>query len=315
MTSLSVPPRIVSVFGASGLQGSSVVEALLRDGTFTPRALTRSPTSEAGLKLQERGVEVVAADSSSKESLVEALRGSEAVFAVTVPTIVPAFADGPDELTQGRNMVDAAREAGVKFFIFSSLPNMTQLSGGKYSNLTHYDDKAAIQEYLQSSGLTNASLLLGGFADSLWTKNYLQKSPTSPGYTISVPKYTPTALEAHTWVSHDVGEAALALLKNYDNPNLPSSISGKSYPVVTANLSYTDLAERIEKALGVPISVTFPSTSGNAVRDAMLASHAEYNGLYTSTPVPNPELVELGARLGTVDELVEEVRKFYANKG
>lgn len=32
------------------------------------------------------------------------------------------------------------------------------------------------------------------------------------------------------------------------------------------------------------------------------AAHAEYDGLYTATPVPNPDLVALG---GTIDEFLE----------
>ena len=34
-------------------------------------------------------------------------------------------------------------------------------------------------------------------------------------------------------------------------------------------------------------------------------SHAEYGGLYTTTPVPNPDLVVLGVKFGTIQELLE----------
>jgi hypothetical protein len=64
--------------------GSSVVNALLKDGTFTPRAITRNPESETALKLKARGVEVVKGDCLDKASLVTALRGSEAVFGVSL---------------------------------------------------------------------------------------------------------------------------------------------------------------------------------------------------------------------------------------
>ncbi|KAJ6508256.1 nucleotide-diphosphate-sugar epimerase/NmrA family protein [Mycena sanguinolenta] len=111
--------RIVAVFGATGLQGSAVVDRLLQDGTFTPRAISRDPGSEASLRLKERGVEVFKANSSDRASLVNALRGSEAVFAVTVPSFGPPSSEGsPSEITQGKNIVDAAKEADVKFFVF-----------------------------------------------------------------------------------------------------------------------------------------------------------------------------------------------------
>lgn len=59
-----------------------MVDALLKDGSFVPRAISRDPESEASKKLKARGVEVVKGDPVDKASLVSALRGSEAVFAV-----------------------------------------------------------------------------------------------------------------------------------------------------------------------------------------------------------------------------------------
>ncbi|KAJ7777577.1 hypothetical protein DFH07DRAFT_1056413 [Mycena maculata] len=120
--------RIVSVFGATGLQGSAIIKGLLKDGMFVPRAITRNPDTEAAQKLKVSGVEVVRGDMVDKASLVNALRGSEAVFAVTVPMFRQADGEGPNEVVQGKNMVDAAREVGVKFFIFSAPPPADSVS-------------------------------------------------------------------------------------------------------------------------------------------------------------------------------------------
>lgn len=93
--------RIVTVFGATGNQGtavvdptilhhrvsrspigSSVVKALLADGTFTPRAVTRNPNSERALRLKQLGVEVVHGDLWDVPSLKSAMNGAEGVFGV-----------------------------------------------------------------------------------------------------------------------------------------------------------------------------------------------------------------------------------------
>jgi uncharacterized protein YbjT (DUF2867 family) len=58
------------------------VNTLLADGTFTPRAVTRNPSSEAAQKLKARGAEVVKADLWDVESLKTAIAGSEGVFGV-----------------------------------------------------------------------------------------------------------------------------------------------------------------------------------------------------------------------------------------
>ncbi|KAJ6485233.1 hypothetical protein DFH09DRAFT_1054451 [Mycena vulgaris] len=296
------PSRIVSVFGATGLQGSAVVRALLKDGTFTPRAISRDPTSEAALKLKASGAEVVKGDPLDKASLLSALRGSEAVFAVTTPIFpLKAEGEGPNELVQGKNMVDAAKEVGVKFFIFSSLPSITKISGGKYKSCLHYDQKADIDEYLRSSGLANASLLLGGFLENYWKHGLLKKTPT--GFDFAVPNYGATDVQAFTWVERDVPAATLALLKNYTDAS--KNISGKFYPIVNENMPCAELAARTGKALGVEVTFTSAPPTGIPAMDEMFAAHAEYSGLYTATPVPNPDLVALGVELGTIEEFLE----------
>ncbi|KAJ7466139.1 hypothetical protein B0H11DRAFT_2239867 [Mycena galericulata] len=298
--------RIVAVFGATGLQGSAVLEAILKDGTFTPRAITRNPDSENALKLKTRGVEVVQADSGDKESLMGALRGSESVFAYTVPKFAPVNTTGPEELTQGKNIVDAAKQASVKFLVFSSVPSIKKLSDGKYANVSPYKDKAAIGGYLRVSGLPNANLLLGGFAENFWNHGVLKK--TAAGFSYTVAKYSPTALRAITGVQHDVGEAAVALLRNYTDP--AKDVLGKSYPVVTANMTGPEIAALASQALGAEVTFNSVASTGIPILDEMFAAQSEYDGFYTATPVPNPELVSLGAKFGTLEEFMQtEVKK------
>ncbi|KAJ6585540.1 hypothetical protein B0H19DRAFT_1109989 [Mycena capillaripes] len=308
--------RIVSVFGATGLQGSAVVRALLKDGTFTPRAIARNPGSEPALKLKKLGVEVVEGDPLDKASLVEALRGSEGVFAVREPKVTafvfPPKGDGEDnELIQGKNMVDAAKEAAVKFFIFTSTPSIAKLSGGKYKNVIHYEQKAVAEDYLRASGLANASLHLGGFLENFWKFGNLKKTDT--GFDIAIPKFSTTDRQAFTWVEREVPAAVLALLKNYTDPS--KAISGKVYPIVNANISYSELATLTGKALGVEVTFTTAPPTGDASIDEMYQAHAEYSGLYTATPVPNPDLVALGVQFGTIREFLEtEVKPRFGQK-
>ncbi|KAK7061221.1 NmrA domain-containing protein [Favolaschia claudopus] len=300
-------PRIVSVFGATGLQGGAVVDALLKNGTFVPRAITRDLDSEPSTKLKERGIEVVKADALDKATLVAALRGSEAVFAVTVPVFASPSMEGKGEFVQGKNMVDAAKEVGVKFFIWTSLPSISEISGGKYKNVVFCEEKAAVQEYLKSSGLTHASLLLPAFLENLYTAPFQFLKSTDEGYHIDYVILKPTDKESFAWTSRDVPAAALALLNNYTDPT--KEINGKAYPVVSATISLAELAQIAEKVLGKKVLLTTAPPTGLVALDEMFTAHGEYSGLYTDTAVPNPDLVALGMKFSSVEDFMREELK------
>ncbi|KAJ6587797.1 hypothetical protein B0H10DRAFT_2167971 [Mycena sp. CBHHK59/15] len=274
---------------ATGLQGAAVLEAIIKELTFTPRAITRNPESEAALKLKARGVEVVKADMWDKASLVRAFGGSEAVFAVT-NFLDPSICDGKPtgEIDQGKNMVDAAKEAAVKIFIFRQVRRNTYIICSKLHEALfliprHFPvgNKAVVQQYLQSSGLANASILLGDFLENFWTHGNLRRTPA--GYTIAIPKFSPVAAQTFTWVTRDVG------------PN----------PVALARMTYPELAQMTSEALG-GVEVTFTSleTKGISMVDDLYACVSEF-GLYVDTPVPNPDLVALGFQFSTMEEFME----------
>ena len=77
--------KLITVYGATGTQGGSVVASLLQNKTscFTSRGVTRNPESEKAKALSEQGIEVVKADGFVKEQVVEAFRGSWGVFVNT----------------------------------------------------------------------------------------------------------------------------------------------------------------------------------------------------------------------------------------
>ena len=63
------------------------------------------------------------ADMDDKASLVSAMTNADAVFAVTNYW---ADMNAEHEVQQGKNLVDAAKETGVKHFILSSLYNINK---------------------------------------------------------------------------------------------------------------------------------------------------------------------------------------------
>ncbi|KAJ6564059.1 NAD(P)-binding protein [Mycena capillaripes] len=293
----------ITIFGENGTQGASVLEAVLADGKYTPRAVSRSLDSAGSKALIAKGVDVVVGNLWDKESVKNAMRGSEAVFGNTNfwdPEVYPADPQGKGE-TQGKNLVDAAKEVGVKFFIWSSLPNATKESNGLYKHVYHVDNKAVIEEYLKASGVPYAVLLTGWFLENLWKIGSLQQ--TSTGYTIPIPKYGSNATQTATWAGHDIGPAAVALLTHYPDPS--KGVLGKSCPLISARFTYPEFAAAIAAAIKKEVTFTSPETDGTEELDEMFLFQAK-NGVYNDTPDPNPDLVALGVKTGTMEEFIQK---------
>ena len=78
-------PKLVTVYGATGAQGGSVVRSLLKSktGEFKVRGITRNLNSAKAKALAELGVEVVQADGARVDEMKQAFAGSWAVFVNT----------------------------------------------------------------------------------------------------------------------------------------------------------------------------------------------------------------------------------------
>ena len=86
--------KLITVVGATGAQGGSTARALLRDGTFAVRAVTRDPDSDAARALANAGAEVVKADLDDEAGLTAAFPGDLAVLGSTSLAVSLALA-GP----------------------------------------------------------------------------------------------------------------------------------------------------------------------------------------------------------------------------
>ncbi|KAF7297019.1 NmrA domain-containing protein [Mycena indigotica] len=301
--------RIFTVFGATGKQGAAIIESALADGTFTLRAVSRKVDSDASKALIARGVEVVSGDLFDKESLKKAIRGSEVVFGITNfwdPSVFPADPKGAGEITQGKNLVDAAKEEGVKYLLWSSLPNISEASKGEWKHVYHCDNKAIVGDYLAASGVPHSIVYTAWFGENLWAFGSMVPAESGNGYTIPIPKYSATDKQQATWVKNDLGPAVLALAKNYNtDKGKEVGILGGSFPVVTLKFTYPELAAAISKALGKPVNFFSVETTGMAELDEMFLFQAKTEGMYPDA-IPNPKLAALGVKFGTLDQFIKE---------
>lgn len=134
--------KTVLVTGATGKQGGSLINAL-RGSNLRLRGMTRKPGSDAAKALAGQGVEVVEGDLDDAASLARALRGAWATFAVQ--NTWEAGVEKEEE--QGKRFAQAARQAGVEHFVYSSVGSAHRQTG-----IPHFENKWRIEETVRGAG-------------------------------------------------------------------------------------------------------------------------------------------------------------------
>ena len=128
----------VLAVGAAGQFAGLVVPELHRRGVVV-RALLRDRRHETEVR-QRGAAEIALGDLQDPASLRRALEGVDGVFHIN-----PSFA--PHEIDMGIAMVDAARSAGVRRFVFSSIIHPPILG------LRNHAAKIPVEEALYESGM------------------------------------------------------------------------------------------------------------------------------------------------------------------
>jgi len=144
--------KLIAVIGATGQQGGAVVRSLQAGTQFKVRALSRNPD-----KHRELADEVVKADLNLPGTLRSAFEGAHGVFLVT-----NFWEKGSNEPEQAIAAVRAAKDAGVKHFVWSTLPNVEAISGGKF-DVPHFTGKAKIDRIVKEAEFVNHTFVIAPF--------------------------------------------------------------------------------------------------------------------------------------------------------
>ena len=152
----------VVVVGATGNLGNKIVKALIEEGVEVT-AMVRATSNKS--KLQEMGVtNFVIGDMMDKPSLKTALSpdyGFDAIVASAAGYTKHSKGDSPDTDTIGyRNVVDAAKSAGIPRFVLISI-----LECDKAVTVPHFYNKYLIEKYLAEQKQPFIALRAGAFFD------------------------------------------------------------------------------------------------------------------------------------------------------
>ncbi|MFI5168018.1 MAG: NmrA/HSCARG family protein [Thermoanaerobaculales bacterium] len=241
--------KIIAVVGATGAQGGGLVRAILADkrGPFAVRALARDVNSEKAKELAKLGAEVVAADVDDLESLKRAFAGAYGAYCVT---FYWAHFSPEKELAHARNMALAAKHAGLKHVVWSTLEDTRKwvpLSDdrmptlmGKYK-VPHFDAKGEANHLFTDLGVPTTFLLTSFYWDNLIFFGMGPKKTADGTLAITMPmgdKKLPGI------AAEDIGRCAYGIFKQgAENIGKTVAISGEC-------LTGTQIAAALSKALG-----------------------------------------------------------------
>lgn len=252
------PSKILTVFGATGNQGGSVIANVLSNSRlsseFKLRGITRDPSKPNAKKLTNQGVEMVSADMNDLDALKSAISGSYAVFAVTSYWETMSK---ETEVQQGKNIADVSKLAGVKHIIWASLPHVTKLTNGELSHVDHFDGKAEIEEYIESikgeSGMIASYWRPGLFMSNL--KGMIQPDQSTGVPTLKLPWNSEKTQVGLLDAVKDTGKFVAGFLLAD-----PKSVDGFQVNGVSEWVTPKEIVETLRKTAGT--KVEFHEVSG-----------------------------------------------------
>ena len=251
--------QLIVVTGATGQQGGAVACHLLKNG-WRVRALARDPGKPAAQALTEAGTELFAADNDDRASLDAAFQGAYGVFSVQNFWLPNVGAEG--EIRQGKAVADAAKAAGVKHLVYSSVGAAHRGMGQ-----AHFASKHEIEKYLASLGVPHTILRPVFFMENLnWQRPHITNG-TYPGMGLRPEKGIQMV------AVDDIGAfAALAFGE-------PTKYLGQTIELAGDELTETQIAETFTKVIGRPVRLAAPqSREGAAPSPEMLAMFQFFNG-------------------------------------
>jgi len=214
---------MIAITGVSGQLGRQVVEELLK--TVEARsvvAIVRTPAKVSDLA--ERGVQVRAGDYNDRAAMQQALAGVEKLLLVSSSEV-------GQRAVQHRNVIEAAKAAGVKLIAYTSLLHADT------SPLGLAEEHVATEKMLKESGVPFVLLRNGWY-----TENYLASVPAALQHGVFTGSAGAGKIASATRADYAVAAAKVLTL---------GSQAGKTYELAgDRGWTLAELAEEVSRQSG-----------------------------------------------------------------
>lgn len=241
--------KIITIFGATGAQGGGLARAILNDSSseFAVRAVTRDANADKAKELALMGAEVVAADIDDPEAVQKTMEGAYGAFCVT---FFWAHFSPEKEMAQAKNMAGAAKSAGLKHVIWSTLEDtrlyiplsddrMPTLHG-KYK-VPHFDAKGEANHFFTDAGVPVTFLHASFYWENMI---YFGAGPKRGEDGVLAITFPMGNKKLSGIASEDIGKCAYGIFKKGD------SLVGKTIGVAGDEPTCQEMAGSLTRALG-----------------------------------------------------------------
>lgn len=226
---------MILVTGATGQLGSQIVENLLTQ--ISPSEIDVLVRDEEKAKeLKEKGVQIRIGDYTNPNSLVAAFKDVEKLILISSN-------DFNDRFGQHKNAIDAAKQAGVKHIIYTSM-SMNDIETSPLKGFL--EDHYQTEDYIKQNGFTYTIMQHSLYADVI--PMFLDEQVLETGV------FFPAGEGRVAYASRtDLAEAIakVALSDAFDNQSLPMTN--------TENYSYADVAEILTELSGKEVAYVNPT--------------------------------------------------------
>ena len=246
---------MILITGANGHFGKATIDHLLKKGVTpnTIAALVRDETKATALK--EKNVSIKIGDYDNYQSLVEAFTGVDKLLLISGTDVEKRGA-------QQINAVKAAKEAGVKFIVYTSFERKNETASSPIAILakSHIDTENSIKE----SGIPYTILRNGLYADVI--PMFVGDQVLEKGI------FFPAGAGKVAFVTRDeMAEAAANILTGNGH-------AGNEYTIANnTNYSFADVAGLLGELTGKEIQYNSPDAKVFA--DALVAAGVPAGGV------------------------------------
>ena len=251
--------RALLITGATGKQGSAVINALLAKDSFDflVLAATRNKESPSAKKLAAKSsnIKLIEGDLDSIPALFQAAKqaaGSVPIWGVySVQLSMGKGVTLEGEVRQGKGLIDESIKAGVKHFVYSSVDRGgDKKSWSDATVVPHFKTKFEIEHHLRDSTANGKSSMNWTILrPTAFMENLEPIFATKIFLTMIRDTLKDKPLQ---WVAtEDIGIFAAEAFTN------PEAWSKKAISITGDELTFAQLSEAFEHATGGPAGTTF----------------------------------------------------------